>query len=141
MNRNTNNSFNLFIKHDKTYVLQITKNIKLLELRKLIRDKIKIPTDIFYLVFGGKILDTMKLLLLNPTIDQINNCKDSLLPYIGTDSTIYLKLHTHGIPFIKKLYYFIEENGYNLETVDHQAIYGLELDRVSLTICKHWTPN
>jgi len=136
---NNNNSFNLFVKHDRTYVLQITKNIKLVELRKLISDKIKIPTNIFYLVFGAKIFDTMDLLLLNPTIDQINNCEKSLLPYIGADSTIYLKLHTHGIPFIKNLYYFIEENGYNLETVDHQSTYGLELERVSLTICKNWT--
>ena len=141
MNRNTNNSFNLFIKHDKTYVLQITKNIKIIELRKLISDKIKIPTDIFYLVFGGRILDNMSLLLNNPTIEQINNYEDSSLPFIGADSTLYLKLHTHGIPFIKKLYYFIEENGYNLESVEHKDIYGLELDRVSLTICKNWKPN
>ena len=132
------NNFNLFIKYTKTYVIQINNSIKLNELRNMISEKINIPKEFFYITFGGKILDHISLITLNPTIEELNNISDSYLPFIKPDSTIYIMIYSRGPSFIKKLYDFICDNGYTVNEFKNIKTSGLELDKLQITISKHW---
>ena len=95
--------FNLFIKHDKTYVIQINNTITLNKLCDIISKKINIPKHFFFITIGGKVLDTIERIRLNPTIEELNNTDGSTFPYINPDTTLYIMIYANGPSFIKKL--------------------------------------
>ena len=131
-------TFNLFIKHDKTYVIQINNTITLNKLCDIISKKINIPKHFFFITIGGKVLDTIERIRLNPTIEELNNTDGSTFPYINPDTTVYIMIYANGPSFIKKLHEFIISNDYNIDELANIDTHGIELSKIQFTITKKW---
>ena len=132
-------TFNLFIKYDRTYVIQVNNTIKFNNLCNIISKKINVPKKYFYIQFGGKILDNIDRIRLNPSIQEINDNSKTNLTLIKPDSTFYIMIYSHGPSFIKKLYEFIIENNYTIDEFEKVDTYGLELSKFKFTLSKQWS--
>tara|TARA_B100000925_G_C21989364_1_gene466051 strand:- start:76 stop:525 length:450 start_codon:yes stop_codon:yes gene_type:complete len=108
-------TYSIFIKHDRTYcIYDINNTISLNRLKYIISDKIKVPVHQFYMVCGGKIIDNIETIKLNPTIEEYN--KNIRYP-IEKDRTLFI--HINGYEnFYKKLLYFFYENRCSLLNID-----------------------
>lgn len=73
----TNESVQLFIKHDKTYVIQINFFDSIKTLKELVTNKVGIPSELFNLIYGWHYLK------------DDNNISDY---HISKDSMIYLNV-------------------------------------------------
>ena len=102
----------LFIYYKKNHVLYVDINTTIRELITLISEKIEIPEYLFYMVSNAKIIDTAYNYNKNITIKDLTN------KLIKNESTIFIHTHTHSVPFYKKLIYFINKNGYNVDEID-----------------------
>jgi len=105
----------LFIYYNKTHVLYVNDDLKIRELISLISEKIEIPEYIFYMVCNAKIIDTLEKYNENMTIAEYN------LKYktINNETTIFIHTHSHSIPFYKRLIHFINNNGYEIDEINH----------------------
>lgn len=74
------NCYQVFIKNDKSHVIFIPKDIKIINLKEIINIKLKIPKEHYYLHSSGKILD------------DNNNIQDY---DIVNESTIHLVYRSH----------------------------------------------
>lgn len=117
----------LFIYYNKTHVLYVNDDLKIRELISLISEKIEIPEYIFYMVCNAKIIDTLEKYNENMTIAEYN------LKYktINNETTIFIHTHSHSIPFYKRLIHFINNNGYEIDEINHNEYkFMLEISKI-----------
>ena len=79
-------SFQIFIKNNKSYTMNVNKNTTIEEIHRFILEKLKIPQDFYYLSIGNKILDDDKKILDYP---------------IGSESTIHIIIRAFGSKKLK----------------------------------------
>lgn len=82
-------------------------------------------------------MDTIERILLNPTIEELNNTNGSIFPYINPDTTLYIMIYANGPPFIKKLHEFIISNDYYIDELTNIDTKGIELSKIQFTITKN----
>uniref|UniRef100_A0A6C0JCT2 Ubiquitin-like domain-containing protein n=1 Tax=viral metagenome TaxID=1070528 RepID=A0A6C0JCT2_9ZZZZ len=108
------NTFNIFVKHDKSYTLDVTNNMSINKLKELISKKIKIPVRFFYISHASKIIDSLENIINNTTIFDYNIDKDY---HISKDCTIYVNVSPHN-NILKNLGHFMYKNDCRILDMD-----------------------
>lgn len=125
-----NNSFSIFAKYNRSYVISnISSNTRLNELKYMISNKINIPVEQFYITSSCKTLDSLEIIMKNPTIEEFNNDNQYK---IGKDTNIYVTIHPCKNLY-KAIAYFLYENNCKLSKIDHLVGKNSENNTLKIT--------
>jgi len=125
-----NKSFSIFAKYDRSYVIDnVSLDTTLNELKYMISKRINISVAQYYITSCCKTLDSMEIIIKNPTIEEFN--KDNKYK-IEKDRTIYINIHPYK-NLHKSLAYFLYENNCKLLKIDHLIGKNYENDTLKIT--------